>query len=170
MTLNPSPALTVRDLDGLLPNADQPGKGVAAAYVALINKTDEVLSTVSGLAAMGLNAVVVPTPAAESANAIDVACQITDFDGAVLAAARNVVVETLAVTDGQGDLAAATAAVGTVVKAQNPATGANLLWMETEADGTFSFKVSNTAAEKTIVRITGEGLVPYVLVLDFSLV
>lgn len=318
MALNPSPALALRDLDGLLPNADQPGKGVGPAFVALLNKTDEILAAADGvpaedilasttvsegasligvqdaaalldgatveaaladiskgngltalapvrrvravtaanmasftgvsttldgltlvagdrvlvrrqtvaaqngiyvvgtvgggtadwtratdmpaaavvpngtlivvdagtlgantvhkltnagaitiattgltfecfkLSASGLIAKVVV--AAKAGNDFEVVGSIVDDAGVLDAtASRPVVIETLAVTDGQGDLAAGTPAVGTIVKATNPAAGWNTLWI-TAAAGLFNFKVTDTAAEVVILRISGAGL------------
>lgn len=106
----------------------------------------------------------------EAANAIDVACQLRDPLGNAMLGVRRVVVETLAVTDSGGDLAAATSAVGTIRKTLNPATGWNIQWMETDAQGRFSFKSTNAAQELTTVRITGHGVRPTQFDLNFAAV
>lgn len=90
---------------------------------------------------------------AEAANAIDVACRLVNGLGEPVLGVSNVLIRALAVTDGSGDLAAATAAVGTVKKTTAPATGFNEQWMETSAAGAFSFKVSDAVAEDVLVQI-----------------
>lgn len=111
---------------------------------------------------------VTATAGAEDSNAIDVVCAIFDSAGAAPSAAKVVRIESLAVTDDKGDLAAATVAVGTVTKAVNPATGPNVAYMTTSAAGLFSFKVSNDAAETVLVTILAEGCRPKVLKLTFA--
>lgn len=108
------------------------------------------------------------TAGAESGNAIDCVCAVLNPDGTALSAATQVMIRSLAVTADKGDLAAATSAVGTVKKAFTPATGENVLWMETSATGTFSFKCSNDQAEETVIQITAEGCRPYVAKLTFA--
>jgi hypothetical protein len=90
---------------------------------------------------------------AEVANAIDVACRIVNGIGEPVLGVKPVLIRALAVTDGNGDLAAATAAVGTVRKTTAPTAGFNEQWMDTSSAGAFSFKVSNPAAEATLVEI-----------------
>lgn len=100
------------------------------------------------------------TPGAEgagSANSIDVVGAVTDMGGTATAA-KEVMIRSLSVTDGQGDLAAATVAVGTVKKAVNPATGENVMWMTTTAGGLFSFKVTDTAVEDCVVVVECDGI------------
>ena len=99
-----------------------------------------------------------------SGNACDVACSIKNAAGGALAAAVPVTITAVPVTEGAGNgaLAAATAAVGTIVKALNPATGPHTLCMDTSATGTFSFKVSDAVAEAVMVRIEAEGCLPVV--------
>lgn len=111
---------------------------------------------------------VTATPGAETSQAIDVVCAIFDSAGVAVASAKEVFIETLAVTADKGDLAAASAAVGTLVKAVNPATGPNIATMTTTAAGLFSFKVSNDVAEVTHVRILAEDCRPKVLKLTFA--
>lgn len=112
--------------------------------------------------------VVAATPGAEGSNAIDVVCALQTVSGVAIEAAREVEIETLAVTDNKGDLSAATSAVGTLNKAVNPATGPNVAWMTSTSGGLFSFKVTNDVAETTMVRITADGCRPKVLKLTFT--
>jgi hypothetical protein len=108
------------------------------------------------------------TIGAEASNAIDVACSVKDALGKDVVGVRQVCIKTLAATDAQGTLAAATAAAGTIKKAHNPATGQKVQWMETTAAGKFSFKVTDTAAEDCMVEISGEGIRPRQLKLTFT--
>jgi hypothetical protein len=111
------------------------------------------------------------TPGAEAAvaaNAIEVACQLLDADGNKPTAARTVMVKSMAATANEGDLAAAGTPVGTVLEALNPATGMNLQLMDTDATGGFTFRVTDTVAEKVYVEITGEDVVPKCLTLTFA--
>jgi len=112
--------------------------------------------------------IIAATPGAEAANAIDIVGALTDLNGVAISAAQQVFIRSMAVTANEGDLAAASTPVGTVKKAVNPATGANELWMETTAAGLFSFKVSNTVAEETVVVIEAEGCRSKVLKLTFT--
>ena len=58
---------------------------------------------------------------------------------------------------------------GSVLKAVNPASGENVMTMETTAGGLFSFSVTNDAgAETTEVQITADGCIPRVLKLTFA--
>lgn len=108
------------------------------------------------------------TPGAEATNAIDVVGAIVDAAGNAITGARQVKVTSLGVTDTKGDLGAATAAVGTIKKTNNPATGENVQWMETTAAGLFSFKVSNDVAEETLVTVEAEGCLPKTVKLTFA--
>lgn len=111
---------------------------------------------------------VTATPGAEGSNAIDTVCAIFDSAGVAVTAAKVVRIETLAVTDDKGDIAAATSAVGTVTKAVNPATGPNVAYMTTGSTGLFSFKCSNDAAETVLVTILAEGCRAKVFKLTFA--
>jgi hypothetical protein len=106
----------------------------------------------------------------EAANAIEVACTVRNSAGVAATSAKRVLIETLAVTDGKGDIAAATVPVGTLNKAVNPATGPNVAFMTTTAAGLVSFSVANDAAELCLLRITAEGCRPYVVALNFAAV
>lgn len=138
-----------------------------AAGVAVIELVGRP-STRRGAGGAGSAARIQAVAGAETANAINVACQIFDEAGNALTSARSVLIESFAVTDSGGDLAAATVApLGTVVKANNPATGPNTMAMTTTAGGLFSFSVTNAAVEQTFVRITADGCPPRVLPLNF---
>ena len=108
------------------------------------------------------------TAGAEAADAIEVACKVKDVYGNEMHSAREVVIKTLAVTDGEADLAAAGTPVGTLNKANNPAAGENVAWMTATSDGYFSFKVTDTAAEVVLVEILAEGCRPRLLKLTFA--
>jgi len=105
---------------------------------------------------------------AGSANSIDVVGAIVNLDGSAITAAMEVQIRTLAVTADKGDLAAATAAVGTVKKAVNPATGENVQWMTTTSAGLFSFKVSDDAVEDVLVVVLCDGALSALLKLTFA--
>lgn len=97
------------------------------------------------------------TVGVEAANGIDIACRIVDANGKALKKVRSVRIATLAVTDAQGTLGAATSAVGTIKKTPTITVGEKLQWMESNANGLFSFKVTDTAAEECLVTIDVEG-------------
>jgi hypothetical protein len=103
-----------------------------------------------------------------AANAIEIAGTVEDLAGTDAAAAKQVFIQSLAVTDDKGDLAAAGTPVGTLKKAVNPAAGPNSLWMETTAAGLFSFRVSNDVAEETIVTICVDGGITKTVKLTFA--
>ena len=146
--------------------------GTSGAGVALVEV--DFLADAVGMEASGQGTAgtapgyVELTPGTEGSNAIDVVGQLRDSNGEAIAEAREVLIRSLAVTDHKGDLAAATTAVGTVVKTNNPATGANEQWMTTSATGAFSFKVANDVAEVTLVQVLAEGCKPRNLKLTFA--
>ena len=142
---------------------DQRGDGITTTAV------DEVLDLLSAADLDCFVSEVVGAEAAVAANAIEIACTLKSLDdGTTLAEARPVYIETLAVTADKGDLAAAGTPVGTLVKAVNPSTGPNVAWFTTTSGGLVSFRVTNDAAETTIVRITPQGGVTKTLVLTFA--
>lgn len=138
----------------------------AAGALAIVEFDAAVESAVKGID--GSIAKISLTPGVKAANAIDVVGQLQDADGNPVAAVRQVYIKSLAVTADKGDLAAASAAVGTVKKANNPTTGENALWMETSAAGAFSFKVSNDQAEETLVQVTTENGITAAAKLNFA--
>jgi hypothetical protein len=140
---------------------DNGGRGAAATVGALAS--DVLVDT--DLAVVD---VVTGAEGAIVANAFDIACQVRDVFGGAVSGAREVTIETIAVTDGQGDIAAAGTPVGTLHKANNPATGPNTATMTTSAAGAFSFRVTDTAAEACHVRIQAEGCRPKVVKLTFA--
>lgn len=96
------------------------------------------------------------TAAAEAANAIVVSGVIQDQDGTPVAAAKQVMFRSLAVTADKGDLSVT---AGTSKKIVNPATGENVAWLESTAAGAFALSVANDVAEETVVSaITEDGL------------
>jgi len=113
-------------------------------------------------------ALVVGAEGAVASDAIEIACTVTDLTGTVVSAAKNVVVRTLAVTADKGDIAAAGTPVGTLKKADNPATGFNEAWFVTTAGGLFSFRVSNDQTEDTLVEVIPESGVPTMQKITFA--
>jgi hypothetical protein len=101
--------------------------------------------------------------AAEAANSITVTATVTTQDGTA-AGSVPVYFTSLAVTADKGDLS--TGGTGTLVKAVNPATGANVAWM-TAASGVAKVAVANDQVESTIVTaICGDAC--QTLVLTFA--
>lgn len=111
---------------------------------------------------------VVGAEGAVAANAIEIACTIKDALGATISAARQMKITTRAISDNEGDLAAAGTPVGTTHKSDNPATGANEQWMETTSGGLASFRVTDTAVEIVLVEIQADGCRPRLLKLSFA--
>jgi hypothetical protein len=130
----------------------------------------DALVEAQAIADVALGTVVATTglEGAVAANAFDVVCHLVDVGGNPIAEAREVMIRSLAVTDAKGALAAAGTAVGTVKKAVTPATGENVLWMETTAAGLFSFRCTDDQVEAVGVEITAEGCRPKVLKLTFA--
>lgn len=135
-------------------SAAQPGGITAATYTALV----------------GIEKITLTAEAENGgANTIEVEGQVSDILGTAVAAAREVLVESLAVTDGQGDLSiGAGANPGTLVKAYNPAAGVNAAHITTTAAGHFRFIVTNTAAEVNFVRVSAPGAITATLKLTFA--
>lgn len=105
------------------------------------------------------------TAAVEAAQAIVVTGQIKDFAGANIAAAAEVLVRTLAVTDDKGDI---TVTTGTSRKVVNPTTGENVAYITTDATGGFAFSVANDAVEVTLVQATANNALAAALKLTFT--
>lgn len=105
---------------------------------------------------------------AEAANAIEVACALVDAHGSPITGVKSVRIVSMPVTDGQGDLSAAAVPVGTLTKANNPVAGDCSAWMKTDADGEFSFTVTNTAAEENLVTVQVNDGSTAVLTLTFA--
>jgi hypothetical protein len=104
----------------------------------------------------------------EAGDAIDVICQLKDAFGNPAGGAVEVLVTTLAETADKGDIAAASTPVGTLVKAVNPATGANTAWLTTTDAGAFSVSVTDSAAEDVVLTVLADGHKPLVLKLTFA--
>lgn len=148
---------------------------VTAAEVVALASNTILADAATAAAAAGIDnaelLIISATPGVEgavAADTIEVVCGITDFAGAAKAMARQVFIRSLAVTPDKGDLAAAGTPVGTVLKAVNPATGENVMTMQTTAGGLFTFSVANDVAETTEVQITADGCIPRVLKLTFA--
>jgi hypothetical protein len=104
------------------------------------------------------------TPGVSTGGFCDVVRAIKSMDGAAVADTRQVVITAVPVTEGAGNglLAAASAAVGTVLKSLNPATGAHTMTMDTGSTGGFSFKVTDAVNEAVIVRVEVDGCRPLI--------
>lgn len=103
--------------------------------------------------------------ATEAADAIVVTGQVKNLSGTNVTAAKQVVVRTLAVTDGKGDI---TVTAGTEKKTVNPATGENVSWIATTAAGAFAVSVANDQAEVTLISVQVEGGLTAALTLTFA--
>lgn len=113
-------------------------------------------------------AAVVGAEGAVAANAREVACTVTDLAGTTIAAAVEVLVESIPTTADKGHIAAAGTPVGTLGAVQNPATGASVAAFTTTAGGLFSFRITNDQVENNEVRITVNGGLSVVLKLAFA--
>lgn len=98
-------------------------------------------------------------------DAIVVTGQVKNLSGTNVAVAKQVVVRTLAVTDGKGDI---TVTAGTEKKTVNPATGANTSWITTTAGGAFAVSVANDQVEDTLIWVEVEGGLTAALKLTFA--
>jgi hypothetical protein len=105
------------------------------------------------------------TAAAEAGNAIVVTGQLQDLAGTPIAAVKECLVRTLAVTDNLGDI---TVTAGTGKKVVNPATGENVAWVETTGAGLFSVSIADSAVEDVMVQVTTEGGISAFLKITFA--
>lgn len=105
------------------------------------------------------------TAAAEAGNAIVVTGQLENAAGEDATSVTDVIVETIAQTDDQGDI---TVTVGTEMEPHAPATGPNVCWLATTAAGAFAVSVADTAAESVLVRATAPNGVTAFLRLTFA--
>jgi hypothetical protein len=146
--------LTAQALNLEPASATHPGGITAATYTALV----------------GIEKITLTAEAENGgANTIEVEGQVSNILGTAVAATREVYIKSLAVTDGQGDLAiGAGANPGTLIKAHNPATGANLAWITTTAAGHFRVLVTNTAVETNVLEVSSPGAITAVLKLTFA--
>lgn len=103
--------------------------------------------------------------AVEAAQAIVVTGQVVTLNGDAVAAATEVVVRSLAVTDNKGDI---TVTTGTSNKVVNPATGENVAWITTDATGAFVVSIANDAAEITLVTAVADNGLVQALKLTFT--
>lgn len=103
--------------------------------------------------------------AAEAGNAIVVSGTVKDMNGLAVSSAKQVLLRSVPVTDGQGDI---TVTVGTGKKVVNPATGECYAWIETTAAGAFAVSIANTVAEENLVHASAEGAIAAALKLTFA--
>lgn len=137
--------------------------GIADVYLeGQLSYSPDAAAT-GGILAIGVVSLVPSAKGAASANAFDVVGAILNTDGSAVTATRVVNITSWAPTADQGDLAAATVAVGTTPLFNNPATGDNNGSIISTAAGLFSFKVTNTAAETTTVIVEADGCIPRVI-------
>lgn len=139
----------------------------AGAGELAIVEFDAAVEGASGGLTTGIRKVAL-TASGEAANAIEVQGQLQDANGNKVAAAKQVLVRTLAPTADKGDISAAGTPVGTLKKAVNPATGENVAWMTTTAAGAFAFSVADDAAEDVLVHVTTEDGITEILKLTFA--
>lgn len=138
---------------------------VGTITIATTALTFDKMVVASGLRRV---ATVVGAEAAVAANAIEVACTITDEDGVTVAAAVQVEVRSVPTTANKGAIAAAGTPVGTLQSVQNPLTGDNIAHFVTTSGGLFSFRVTNDQVETNGVVIAVDGGLPRVLKLTFA--
>jgi hypothetical protein len=133
-------------------------------------RVEPALAETLVLGDLGKVTVVTGAEGAVAPDAFDVACTLENVLGTDFGVATQVQIRSFAVSDGEGDLAAAGAAVGTLVKVNNPAAGCNEMWMTSTAAGLFSFRCTNTnaAGEVTLVEILAEGCRPKLFKLTFA--
>jgi hypothetical protein len=110
------------------------------------------------------------TPGVATGGFCDVVCALTDLAGSAISGVRQVTITAIPATEGasNGALAAATSAVGTVLKALNPATGAHVMTMDTGATGLFSFKCTDAVNEAVVVRVEADGCRPLIKKITIS--
>lgn len=148
------PALTSAVTAAVAASAVTDAALLAAAQLLDVKKTEAlVVAAVAG---------------AEAGNAIEVACTIKDRSGNVIASAREVMVESFAVTNAKGVISAAGTPVGTLQKVNSPATGANRAWFTTTAGGLFSFSIADDQVESVICVIHADGCDPKLVKLTFA--
>ncbi len=103
------------------------------------------------------------------ANTIEVEGQVSNILGVAVAAAREVLVRSLANTANEGDISiGAGANPGTLIKPFGPATGVNEAWITTTAAGHFRFIITNTAAETNLVQVSAPGAITAISKLTFA--
>lgn len=138
---------------------------VGTVTVATTALTFDKLVVSSGILKV---AAVVGAEGAVAANAIEVACTLTDEDGVVVTTQPKVKITAHAVTPNQGQIAAAGTPVGTLDQAINPTTGVMTAFMVPTAGGLFTFRITDTAAEKVLVEVTPDQGLPRALELTFA--
>ena len=151
--------VVVNDPPGTDPALKQVVIAVAATETAATALTTRVDTLTNDFRKITLSA------AAEASEAIVVTGSVTEADGTAIAAATQVLVRTLAVTNDKGDI---TVTSGTSKKVFSPAAGVNEAWITTSAAGTFAFSVANDAAEDTLVQVSTAGGYTALLKLTFA--
>jgi len=143
---------------------------IGAADSALGMNSQKVSALLAGTAATDAAAVsqlsdtISYTPGVSTSGFCDVVCAVLTAAGAAPSVARQVIITAIPATEGAGNglLAAATSAVGTVLKSLNPAAGAHTMSMDTGATGLFSFKMTDGVNEAVVVRIEVDGCKPII--------
>ncbi len=109
------------------------------------------------------------TVGAEVGQTFEVEGQVEDLAGLDAAAAKEVFVQSFAVTDNKGAITiGAGANPGTLIKATAPAAGPNSAWITTTAAGHFRFIITNDVAETTLVHVSGPGGLTQTVKLTFT--
>lgn len=142
-----------------------PGKFTAVQSEAALREVKTLADATAVVA--NTTAHVAATPGVEGAsNDIDVVCQIKDAGNVNVSVTTPVMVVVVPTTDAQGDVAAATTPVGTLVKA-TVAAGPKTAWF-TPVAGAFSFKITDTVAEDALVTIYANGCLIKTFTLSFA--
>ena len=171
-TVNKGTGSSTYAIAGTVEKVDTDGVWVRVAPFAYSGSDASTLTAnlASGGVALGDLQKIGYTPGVATGGFCDVVCAITDLAGNAISGARQVTVTAIPATEGTGNgaLAAATSAVGTVLKALNSATGAHVMSMDTGATGLFSFKVTDAVNEAVVVRVEADGCRPVVKKITIS--
>ena len=151
------------------------GSGSGADVVGVYDTNSRITGTTVRAALqeclfLGDLGIITYTPGVATGGFCDVVCALTNALGAAIAEARQVWIEALSVTatTGKNTLAAATSAVGTVIKSYNPAAGGSVQLMTASSGGLFSFKVTDSSNEALFLKITADGCRPVVKTITIS--
>jgi hypothetical protein len=173
-TVSGSSSGSTRAIAGVVIDVPADGSGVwVQSFFAGLSGSDSTPlagELAAGGLALGDLQKIVYTPGVATGGFCDVVCAITDLEGNPISGARQVMITAIPATEGAGNgaLAAATSAVGTVLKALNPATGSHVMSMDTGATGLFSFKVTDAVNEAVVIRVEAEGCRPLVKKITIS--
>ena len=159
-------------LAGIIQQVDSDGVWVQVGLAGLSGSDATTLAGLltAGGVALGDLQKIGYTPGVATGGYCDVVCAITDLAGGAISGARQVTITTIPVTEGAGNglLAAAGTAVGTVLKALNPSTGAHVMSMDSGSTGLFSFRVTDGVNEAVVVRIEADGCRPLIKKITIS--